>query len=77
MARRANDMTELIREAFRESGLSMKRLAEKSDSHYASIHGFLVTGRDLKLTTAQRVCAVLGLELRRTRRRAKASRKGV
>ena len=42
----------------------MKRLAERSDTHYASVHGFFVDGRGVALVTVERWCRVLGLELR-------------
>jgi len=65
-------MAKEIRRAFRESGLSMKRLAVESDTRYASIHGFFATEtRDAALSTVERWCEVLKLELRPMRRKGK------
>ena len=56
-------MAETIRAAFRESGLSMKRLTIEADVPYAATHGFFAGSRDCTLTTAEKWCDVLGLEL--------------
>lgn len=64
MKKPKSDMAELIQAAFRSSGLSMKQLAERSKVHYASVHGLIVGGRDPALSTADKICKVLGLELR-------------
>ncbi len=68
MKKPKNDMADLIRATFRKSGLSMKQLAERSGCHYASIHGFLAGNRDPALSTADKVCKVLGLTLVRKRK---------
>ena len=68
MKKPKGDMAELIRATFRESGLSMKQLAERSGVYYASVHGLIVGGRDPALSTADKICKVLGLELRPVRR---------
>ena len=57
-------MAELIRRAFRESGLSLKRLSDKSGTRYASVHAFFTAERDPQLSTIEKWCGVLGLELR-------------
>lgn len=62
-------MLETIRRAFRDSDLSMKQLAERAGVPYASIHGMIRNpDRDPKLSTVVRVCRVLGLDLKRTRK---------
>jgi len=67
-----NEMADLLRATFRKSGLSVKRLAIESGVAYASVHGFMAGDRDAALSTACRLCRVLGLELRPIRRRKKA-----
>ncbi|MCH8852698.1 MAG: helix-turn-helix transcriptional regulator [Planctomycetes bacterium] len=57
-------MADTVRAAFRASGLSMKKLAERSNTHYASVHGFFGTcDRNPQLTTLEAWCRVLGLRL--------------
>ncbi len=63
MKKPKNDLADLIRATFRRSGMSMKQLAERCGCHYASIHGFLAGTRDPALSTADKVCKVLGLKL--------------
>ena len=58
-----NRMADRVREAFRKSGLSMKRLADQSGVHYASVHGFMTATRDPCLSTVDRLCNVLDLEI--------------
>ena len=66
-----NEMAERIRTAFRASGLSMKRLSELSGVPYAGVHGFVNRTRDPALSTAAKLCKVLGLELRPAKRARK------
>ncbi len=61
-------MPDILRRAFRESGLSLKRLADESDTRYASVHAFFTADRDPQLSTVERWCRVLGLELRPVKR---------
>lgn len=63
--KRDNDWARLIRSEFKKSGLSMKQLSDKAGVHYASIHGFLATGKDPRLSTTRKICGVLGLVLSR------------
>jgi len=58
-----NELGNVIRAAFRASGLSIKRLAVESGVPYASAHGFLSGRCDVALGTAARLCKVLGLQL--------------
>ena len=64
-------MAELIRRVFRDSGMSLKRLSDLSGTRYASVHAFFTADRDPQLSTIQRWCDVLGLELRVVRRGTK------
>ncbi len=64
MASKSDRMAKLIRRAFRESGMSLKRLSDLSGTRYASVHAFFTAERDPQLSTIERWCRVLGLELR-------------
>ena len=66
---RQNNMGEIIRRRFRESELSIKRLSELADVPYASVHGLIQSERDIALSTASKLCAVLGLELQHVGKR--------
>ena len=59
-----NVMANLIRKRFKQSGLSIKRLSELSGVPYAGCHATIGGTRDPALSTAARLCKVLGLELR-------------
>ena len=56
-------MADTIRQAFRDSGLSLKRLSVRSGVPYACVHGFFTGNRDPALSTIQKWCRVLDLEL--------------
>lgn len=56
-------MAKLIRAAFRKSGLSMKKLSERSGVPYATVHGVIQGYRDPALSSVERMCDVLRLEL--------------
>ena len=62
------DMAGLVRKTFAQSGMSLKHLATESGTGYAAVHGFFTGERDPQLSTVQRWCDVLGLELRPVRR---------
>lgn len=66
---RSGHMAETVRRAYRDSGSSLKRLAEASGTPYASVHGFFTGQRDVTLNTLERWCRVLGLRLVRGKRR--------
>ena len=71
MAKRMDphDLVGLLRAAFRDSGMSMKALADAAGTPYANVHAFLVGGRDIRLATAGKLCKVLRLTLKPTRGR--------
>ncbi|MGD2109973.1 MAG: helix-turn-helix transcriptional regulator [Phycisphaerae bacterium] len=71
MASKSSNMADLIQRAFRESGMSLKRLSDESGTRYASVHAFFTAERDPQLSTIQAWCNVLGLELRTTRRKGR------
>jgi plasmid maintenance system antidote protein VapI len=57
-----------MRRAFRESGLTMYRVAKDSGVDRAQVVRFFSGNRGLTLDAASRICNVLGLELRPVRR---------
>ena len=56
-------MAEILRRAFRESGMSLKRLSDESGTRYASVHAFFTAERDPQLSTIEKWYGVLGLRL--------------
>ena len=56
-------MADIIRTAWHKSGLSMKALSVQAGVPYASVHGVLTGDRDPHLSTAEKMCRVLGLTL--------------
>ena len=64
-----NELANAIRAAFRESGWSIKRLADESGVPYSSCHGFAMVTRDVASGVASRLCEALGLRLTKARKR--------
>ena len=65
----AQNMDDIIRGAFKKSGMSIKRLSEDTEIPYGAVHRFVTGGGDATLRSANKICKVLGLELRRKKRR--------
>jgi plasmid maintenance system antidote protein VapI len=65
------DLAARIRRAIRESDLTPYRIATDADVDRAIMTRFVNGERGLTLTTASRICEVLGLELRPARRTRK------
>ncbi len=65
------DLAADIRRAIRQSGLTPYRIATDADVDRAIMTRFVNGERGLTLTTASRICEVLGLELRPVRRTRK------
>lgn len=64
-----NRLLEQLRRAYKESGLSLRRVSIQSEVPYASVHGiFMETRNDITLRNAARICEVLGLEFSPMRR---------
>ncbi len=62
-AKQSDNMAEILRRAFRESGMSLKRLSDESGTRYASVHAFFTAERDPQLSTIEKWSRVLGLRL--------------
>lgn len=56
-------MTDVIRKAFRESDLSIKKLSDRSGVPYSAVHGLLTGNRDVQISTVEKLSKVLGLKL--------------
>ena len=61
-------MTDVIKKAFRESGLSIKKLSDQSGVPYSAVHGLLTGNRDIQISTLEKLSKVLGLELVRRKK---------
>lgn len=60
-----NEFGKVIRQAFQRSGMSIKALADRSGVSYSVVHATVKGERDPMLSTAARLCRVLGLKLRK------------
>ncbi|MEK6676761.1 MAG: helix-turn-helix transcriptional regulator [Planctomycetota bacterium] len=63
-------MMKLIQRTFHKSGASIKSLSERSGVPYASCYGVVKESRDPALSTAAKLCKVLGLQLVSVERKA-------
>jgi len=64
-------MTEVIRQAIRDSGLPLLRIAGEAKVERASLSRFMAGKRSLRLDVADRLAAYFGLELKTTRSKGK------
>jgi hypothetical protein len=58
-------VSETLRQAVRESGLTLYRVAKDSGVSYATLHRFMARGRALSLDGVDKLCKYLGLKLTR------------
>lgn len=56
-------LTEQLRKAIHDSGLSLYRVAKATHTPYAAIHGFANRHRNIKLETADRLAELFGMKL--------------
>ena len=56
------DLGKQLREAFKASGMTRFALAKQSGVPYSGVHRFIAGKRDISLTTASKLCEVLGVE---------------
>lgn len=61
-------MQEIIQRAFAESGFSIKKLADTTKLPYSVAHGAITGSTDPCLSTVQKICGFLELELRPARK---------
>jgi len=59
-----NTMADLVRDAFKRSGLTMNQLSRQTGVCYATIHGFMRGERDILLSVLSRMAPTLGVEVR-------------
>lgn len=64
----APDLETTLRDAAKASGLSLYALSKRSGLRVSVVQQFM-TGGDIRLRTASKLCAVLGLDLLPKRRR--------
>ena len=58
------DLGAQLRQAIRRSGLTRNQIAKRADLSYAIVHGFVAGTNDLRLATASKIAAIVGVELR-------------
>lgn len=62
--RRHVDLGAQLRKAIQRSGLTRNQIAKRADLSYAIVHGFVAGTNDLRLATASKIAAIVGVELR-------------
>ncbi|HKB05369.1 MAG TPA: helix-turn-helix transcriptional regulator [Gemmataceae bacterium] len=62
-------MTEVIRQAIRDSGLPLLRIAGEAKVERASLSRFMAGKRSLRLNVADRLAEYFGLELKEAKKR--------
>lgn len=65
MNKRKQSVSETLRNAIKESGLTHYRIAKDAGTTPAVVSRFAYGERDLRLETVDRIAEVLGLELRK------------
>jgi predicted transcriptional regulator len=70
--RTTTDLAAVLREALDDAGLNPFQVSQRAGIPYAAIHGFVHNDRDMMLSTASKLCDLLGLELRPMQRSRKA-----
>ncbi len=61
--RRADTVSEALRRAIRDSGLSLYRVSKDTGVPYAVVHRFVAHGRPVALRTFDKLCAYMGMRL--------------
>jgi hypothetical protein len=63
-------LTDVLRQAIRDSGQTLYRVAKDSGVNYAIVHRFVVHHESIALTGFVKLCAYLGLTLKPEREEA-------
>lgn len=63
MSKRRQDIAWVLKDAFRRSGRSMKSIADETGIAYSMVHGFFVSGTDIRIGTASKLAMALGVEV--------------
>ena len=63
------DLAEIIRQAFRESGMTRAELSRRSGVFYSALHGFIGSDRDISISTASKLMEALGLTVTSVKRK--------
>lgn len=62
------NMKQVIQATFAKSGLSIKKLSEMTKLPYAAAYGAVKGNTDSQLSTIEKICSALGLELKPARK---------
>ena len=63
-----DELAQQLKAAIARTGLSMLKVSEQTGLRYQTVHGFVKYERDIQLSTASKLAAWLGLELRPKRK---------
>ncbi len=66
---RQTSWNDVIRRAVKASGLSLYRVAKDTELSVGPVQRFMAGDHGLTVTSAERICALVGLELRPVKRR--------
>lgn len=53
----------MIQKAFKDSGMNIKQLSDRSGVPYSACWGIINKGRDAQMATVDKLCKTLGLKL--------------
>ena len=67
-----DDLAAQLKKVIAGSGLTMFKIAESSCLRYQTVYGSVKGNRDIALSSASKLAALFGLELRPVRRKRKA-----
>lgn len=62
-------LNEQLRKAAIDSGLSILKISERGKVRYASVHGFIKSGRDIQLSTAEKIAEAIGVSFKPVKQR--------
>jgi hypothetical protein len=69
-------IADTLKQCIEHSGDSLRRISRATDIDYGALHRFATDGRDMRLSTAQKLADYFDLELRpRATKRPKPKRK--
>ncbi len=74
-AKKQSDWEELFRDAIRDADCPLMEITRQTGIDHSQLSRFMRGERGLSITTAERVAAVVGLELKRFKSKAQIKRK--
>jgi predicted transcriptional regulator len=66
-------MVNQLKRAIKASGLSILQISKRADVPYQAAHGFIKADRDIRISTAEKIAKVVGMELRPIKATAKST----